>query len=83
MLSPPSKRKSRLLNEIDGLIIGTMSLISFSLYRAAHQLHHAYLASERDDANLPQFIKALGDASEPIGVPKGMRPAAPGAAWRG
>ena len=26
----------------------------------------ALLASERDDANLPQFIKALGDASEPI-----------------
>ena len=41
-------RKSRLLNEIDGLIIGVFSLMSFSLYRAAHQLHHAYLASERD-----------------------------------
>jgi len=46
-------RKSRLLNEIDGLIIGTFSLISFSLYRAAHQLHHAYLASERDDELWP------------------------------
>src|SRR5215471_8239267 len=33
-------RKSRLLNEIDGLIIGIFSLMSFSLYRAAHQLHH-------------------------------------------
>ncbi len=54
-------RKSRLLNEIDGLIIGTMSLISFSLYRAAHQLHHAYLASERDDElwpfNLPNMSR--------------------------
>jgi fatty acid desaturase len=41
-------RKTRRLNEIDGIIIGTFSLMSFSLYRAAHQLHHAYLATERD-----------------------------------
>lgn len=46
-------RKSRLLNEIDGFIIGTFSLMSFSLYRAAHQLHHAYLASERDEELWP------------------------------
>jgi fatty acid desaturase len=46
-------RKSRLLNEIDGIIIGTFSLMSFSLYRAAHQLHHAYLASERDEELWP------------------------------
>jgi len=46
-------RKSRMLNELDGLIIGTFSLMSFSLYRAAHQLHHAYLASERDDELWP------------------------------
>lgn len=41
-------RKTRRLNEIDGVIIGIFSLMSFSLYRAAHQLHHAYLATERD-----------------------------------
>jgi fatty acid desaturase len=41
-------RKTRRLNEIDGVLIGIFSLMSFSLYRAAHQLHHAYLASERD-----------------------------------
>ena len=46
-------RKSRVLNEIDGIIIGTLSLMSFSLYRAAHQLHHAYLASERDEELWP------------------------------
>src|SRR6185503_16453590 len=46
-------RKSRLLNEIDGLIIGTLSMMSFSLYRAAHQLHHAHLASERDEELWP------------------------------
>jgi fatty acid desaturase len=46
-------RKSRLLNEIDGVIIGIFSLMSFSLYRAAHQLHHAYLASQRDEELWP------------------------------
>lgn len=46
-------RKTRWLNEIDGLIIGIFSLMSFSLYRAAHQLHHAYLASERDEELWP------------------------------
>ena len=46
-------RKGRLLNEIDGTIIGIFSMTSFSLYRAAHQLHHAYLASERDDELWP------------------------------
>jgi len=46
-------RTSRLLNEIDGLVIGIFSLMSFSLYRAAHQLHHAYLATERDEELWP------------------------------
>jgi len=49
-------RKSRLLNEVDGIIIGIFSLTSFSLYRAAHQLHHAYLASERDEELWP-FVR--------------------------
>jgi fatty acid desaturase len=59
-------RKSRTLNEIDGIIIGTLSLMSFSLYRAAHQLHHAYLASERDEElwpfihpNMPRWWRVL------------------------
>ena len=41
-------RKNRRFNEFDGLVIGTLSLMSFSLYRAVHQTHHAYLATERD-----------------------------------
>ncbi len=41
-------RKSRFLNEVDGIIIGTFSFMSFSLYRAAHQKHHSHLATERD-----------------------------------
>jgi fatty acid desaturase len=49
-------RKSRRLNEIDGTIIGVMSLMSFSLYRAGHQLHHAYLATERDEELWPFVI---------------------------
>ena len=41
-------RKNRGFNEFDGVVIGTLSLMSFSLYRVVHQTHHAYLATERD-----------------------------------
>jgi fatty acid desaturase len=41
-------RKNRSFNEFDGIVIGTLSLMSFSLYRVVHQTHHAYLATERD-----------------------------------
>jgi len=41
-------RKNRRFNEFDGTVIGTLSLMSFSLYRVVHQTHHAYLATERD-----------------------------------
>ncbi len=41
-------RKNRFLNEVDGLITGTLSFMSFTLYRAAHQKHHSHLATERD-----------------------------------
>jgi fatty acid desaturase len=64
-------RQSRLLNEIDGIIIGIFSLMSFSLYRAAHQLHHAYLASERDEElwpfvhpNMPRRARVLSAVLE-------------------
>ena len=64
-------RKSRLLNEVDGLVIGTLSLMSFSLYRAAHQLHHAYLASERDEElwpfvhpEMPRTVRVLAAVLE-------------------
>ena len=46
-------RKNRLFNEFDGVLIGSFGLMGFSLYRAAHQLHHAYLASERDEELWP------------------------------
>ena len=41
-------RKSRRLNEFDGVLIGVFSFLPFSLYRAMHQRHHMHLATERD-----------------------------------
>jgi fatty acid desaturase len=49
-------RKNRLLNEWDGVAAGTLSFVSFSLYRAAHQTHHSHLATERD-VELWPFVK--------------------------
>lgn len=46
-------RRSRLLNEIDGHLIAIFSLMSFTLYRAAHQTHHAHFATERDEELWP------------------------------
>src|ERR1700730_16633356 len=46
-------RKNRRLNELDGIILGVFSFMSFSLYRAAHQTHHAFLATERDEELWP------------------------------
>src|SRR5437868_7958711 len=41
-------RKSRRLNEIDGVLIGIFSFLPFSLYRVVHQMHHMHLATEKD-----------------------------------
>jgi fatty acid desaturase len=41
-------RRNRQFNEFDGVVIGTLSLLPFSLYRAVHQTHHAYLATQKD-----------------------------------
>ncbi len=46
-------RDNRRLNEIDGVILGTLSFMSFSLYRAAHQTHHMHLATEKDEEFWP------------------------------
>src|SRR5947208_15512442 len=40
-------RKSRRLNEFDGVLIGIFSLVPFSLYRVVHQMHHMHLATEK------------------------------------
>ena len=41
-------RKSRWFNDFDGTLIGIFSFFSFTLYRVAHQTHHAYLLTEKD-----------------------------------
>ncbi|MEA3209601.1 MAG: hypothetical protein QOE70_2658 [Chthoniobacter sp.] len=46
-------RKNRRLNEVDGILIGIFSLMSFSLYRAAHQTHHMHLSTPRDEELWP------------------------------
>ncbi len=49
-------KKNKRFNEIEGLIIGTLSYMSFTLYRAAHQTHHSHLGTERD-VELWPFVK--------------------------
>ena len=46
-------RRNRSFNEVDGVLLGVFSFMSFSLYRAAHQLHHMHLATERDEELWP------------------------------
>lgn len=53
-------RRNRRFNEFDGVLTGLFSFTSFSLYRAAHQTHHAFLATERDEELWP-FV----DTSKP------------------
>lgn len=59
-------RKNRRFNEFDGIFIGTLSLMSFSLYRVVHQTHHAHLTTERDyefwplcQTALPRWIRRI------------------------
>lgn len=52
-------RKNRRFNEFDGIVIGTLSLMSFSLYRVVHQTHHAYLTTERDQEFWPLSKPAI------------------------
>ena len=64
-------RKNRGFNEFDGMVIGTLSLMSFSLYRVVHQTHHAYLATSRDyefwplsQTTIPRWRRCLAAFSE-------------------
>ena len=45
--------RNRRLNEVEGVILGVLSFTSFSLYRAAHQTHHAHLGAESDEELWP------------------------------
>src|SRR2546423_15466445 len=53
-------RKSRRLNEFDGVIIGVVSFLPFRLFRGGHQKHHMYLATVRDTE-----LSALGRTNAP------------------
>jgi fatty acid desaturase len=59
-------RKNRRFNEFDGIVIGTLALMSFSLYRVVHQTHHAYLTTERDQEfwplsqpSIPRWVRCV------------------------
>src|SRR3954471_21298739 len=49
-------RKSRRLNEFDGVLIGIFSFLPFSLYRVVHQMHHMHLATEKDTELWPLVV---------------------------
>jgi fatty acid desaturase len=44
---------NRIINEGVGIFIGTLGLIEFSLFRAVHHTHHAYLGTSRDEEMWP------------------------------
>lgn len=43
-----SLRHNRVWNELDGLLVGTISLTPLTLYRVLHQQHHVNVATEKD-----------------------------------
>ncbi|MFZ4766203.1 MAG: fatty acid desaturase family protein, partial [Roseimicrobium sp.] len=64
-------RQNRRFNEFDGVLLGVFSFMSFSLYRAAHQTHHACFATERDEelwpfvfTDTPRWARVLAAACE-------------------
>ena len=64
-------KRSRLLNDIDGTLIGVFGFVPFTLYRVVHQAHHAHLASEQDeefwplvDPSVPRWKRRLAAFSE-------------------
>jgi len=64
-------RKNKFINEVDGVLAGTLSFMSFTLYRAAHQTHHMHLATARDeelwpfvDPQSPRWVRRLVAAIE-------------------
>ncbi len=59
-------RKNRFLNDFNGVLMGTISYNSFTLYRMLHQSHHVHFATKRDvelwpfnDPNSPLWQRRL------------------------
>lgn len=64
-------RRNRLANDLEGLLIGTFSFISFTLYRVAHQSHHSHLGTQRDvelwpfiDPGMPRWARVAAACVE-------------------
>lgn len=64
-------RQKRWFNEFDGVLIGTLTLVSFSLYRVLHQWHHVHLATIKDeefwphtDPNSPRWFRVCMAGAE-------------------
>lgn len=54
-----SLQRNRRFNELNGVVLGILSFMSFSLYRAAHQTHHANLGTERDEELWPFVLPRM------------------------
>ena len=59
-------RRQRWLNEFDGMLIGTLGCVSFTLYRVIHQWHHVHMATVKDeefwpftDPATPRWLRVL------------------------
>ncbi len=46
-------RKNRFQNELDGVTIGLVSFVPFTLFRVIHQTHHAHLTGVKDEEFWP------------------------------
>lgn len=62
---------NRLLNEANGILVGTFILIPLSVYRYVHGQHHVHLSSEKDvefwpfvDTRTPRWFRRLAAVSE-------------------
>jgi fatty acid desaturase len=62
---------NRLLNEANGILVGTFILTPLSVYRYVHGRHHVHLSTEKDDefwpyvdTRTPRWFRRLAAASE-------------------
>ena len=46
-------KKNRTFNDIEGIVIGTLSYLPFTLYRVSHQSHHSHFTTEKDEELWP------------------------------
>jgi fatty acid desaturase len=51
--------RTRLVNEVHGIVVGTAALIPLSVYRYVHARHHAHLGGPRDPEFWPYSLPAM------------------------